>query len=351
MGCGRIGRELLDQIESLPLRERSVLRIVAVIDTTGFIFQSRGFSANRLKAIVLAKKRGGSLKEISGAHIGTPLDAVRHLASYALTRPVLVDVSSGDTREPLLSAIANGIDLVIANKIPLALDNASARAILRDARTNGRQVLHEATVGAGLPIIDTAEKLIASGDRILSILACPSGTMGYLFSELGRGRKFSDALRGAMKLGYTEPDPREDLSGCDVARKAIILGRMLGYQGELANVAVESLVPSALREVSLKDFLSQLRTLDDAWTQRVEVATAKGDVLRYCASVTRASVRVGLLSVPQSSSLGSLSGTDNQFVFTTTRYRENSLVISGPGAGPAVTAAGVLNDLLRVVAS
>ena len=97
--------------------------------------------------------------------------------------------------------------------------------------------------------------------------------------------------------------------------------------------------------------MSQLRTLDDAWTQRVEVATAKGDVLRYCASVTRASVRVGLLSVPQSSSLGSLSGTDNQFVFTTTRYRENSLVISGPGAGPAVTAAGVLNDLLRVVAS
>ena len=351
MGCGRIGRELLDQIDALPLRERSVLRIVAVIDTTGFIFQSRGFSANRLKAIAAAKKRGGSLKEISGAHVGTPLDAVRHLASYALTRPVLVDVSSGDTREPLLSAIANGIDLVIANKIPLALDNASARAILRDARTNGRQVLHEATVGAGLPIIDTAEKLIASGDRILSILACPSGTMGYLFSELGRGRKFSDALRGAMKLGYTEPDPREDLSGCDVARKAIILGRMLGYQGELANVAVESLVPSALREVSLKDFMTQLRTLDDAWTQRVEVANAKGDVLRYCASVTRASVRVGLLSVPRSSSLGSLSGTDNQFVFTTTRYRENSLVISGPGAGPAVTAAGVLNDLLRVVAS
>ncbi|MDA1261619.1 MAG: aspartate kinase [Planctomycetota bacterium] len=351
LGCGRIGRELLEQIAALPLQERSVMRIVAVIDTSGFIFQSRGLSQTRLASIAASKKRGGSLKELSGSHVGSPIDAVRHLAAHALTRPVLVDVSSGDTRESLLSAIANGIDLVIANKVPLALDSASARAILRDARTNGRQILHEATVGAGLPIIDTAEKLIASGDRILSILACPSGTMGYIFSELGRGRKFSDALRGAMKLGYTEPDPREDLSGCDVARKAIILGRMLGYEGELSNIAVESLVPTALREVSLKDFIAQLRTLDDAWAARVEAANAKGDVLRYCASVTRASVRVGLLSVPRSSSLGSLSGTDNQFVFTTTRYRENSLIISGPGAGPAVTAAGVLNDLLRVVAS
>lgn len=351
LGCGRIGRELLEQIATLPLQERSVMRIVAVIDTSGFIFQSRGVSQTRLASIAASKKRGGSLKELSGSHVGSPIDAVRHLAAHALTRPVLVDVSSGDTRESLLSAIANGIDLVIANKVPLALDSASARAILRDARTNGRQILHEATVGAGLPIIDTAEKLIASGDRILSILACPSGTMGYIFSELGRGRKFSDALRGAMKLGYTEPDPREDLSGCDVARKAIILGRMLGYEGELSNIAVESLVPTALREVSLKDFIAQLRTLDDAWAARVEAANAKGDVLRYCASVTRASVRVGLLSVPRSSSLGSLGGTDNQFVFTTTRYRENSLIISGPGAGPAVTAAGVLNDLLRVVAS
>ncbi len=351
MGCGRIGRELLDQIASLPLQERSVMRIVGVIDRTGFVFQSRGLSPTRLAAITSTKKRGGALTELSGSHAGSPLEAVQYFASHALTRPVLIDVSSGDTREPLLNAVAHGMDLVIANKVPLSLDAVSARALLRDARANGRQILHEATVGAGLPIIDTAEKLIASGDRILSILACPSGTMGYLFSELGRGRKFSDALRGAMKLGYTEPDPREDLSGCDVARKAIILGRLIGYEGELANIAVESLVPIALRDVPLKDFIAQLRTLDDGWSERVNTATAKGDVLRYCATVTRASVRVGLLGVPRSSSLGSLSGTDNQFVFTTTRYRENALVISGPGAGPAVTAAGVLNDLLRVVAS
>jgi aspartokinase/homoserine dehydrogenase 1 len=173
--------------------------------------------------------------------------------------------------------------------------------------------------------------------------------MGYLFGEIGRDRPFSEALRGAMALGYTEPDPREDLSGLDVARKAIILGRLLGYEGELADVAVESLVPEAMRDVPLADFLAQLETLDAAWAQRVEEARDRGEVLRYRAHATRAAVRVGLVGVPLGSSFASLTGTDNQFVFTTARYRENPLVISGPGAGPSVTAAGVLNDLLRVV--
>jgi len=175
--------------------------------------------------------------------------------------------------------------------------------------------------------------------------------MGYLFSELGRGRKFSAALRSAMQLGYTEPDPREDLSGRDVARKGLILGRLIGYVGELTDVAIESLVPANMREISLADFVEQLESLDQAWSERVRAATSKGEVLRYCANITRASVKVGLVGVPVGSLLGSLSGTDNQFVFTTARYRDNPLVISGPGAGPAVTAAGVLNDLLRVVIS
>jgi aspartokinase/homoserine dehydrogenase 1 len=297
------------------------------------------------------KQRGGSLKTLPHAHSGAPTAAIEHIASHALTRPVLIDLSSGDTRETLLRAVAYGMDLVIANKIPLASDSASANALLHDARKRGRKVLHEATVGAGLPIIDTVEKLIASGDKVLNIVACPSGTMGYLFSELGRGRKFSAALRNAMQLGYTEPDPREDLSGRDVARKGLILGRLIGYVGELTDVVIESLVPANFRDVSLADFVEQLESLDQAWSERVRAATSKGEVMRYCANITRASVKVGLVGVPVGSLLGSLSGTDNQFVFTTTRYRDNPLVISGPGAGPAVTAAGVLNDLLRVVIS
>ena len=351
LGCGRIGQELLKHIAELPTNDRAALRIIGVLDRSGFMLEKRGFSLRMLSDISAHKQRGGSLKTLPHAHSGAPTAAIEHIASHALTRPVLIDLSSGDTRETLLRAVAHGMDLVIANKIPLASDSASANALLHDARKRGRKVLHEATVGAGLPIIDTVEKLIASGDKVLNIVACPSGTMGYLFSELGRGRKFSAALRNAMQLGYTEPDPREDLSGRDVARKGLILGRLIGYVGELTDVAIESLVPANLRDVSLADFVEQLETLDQAWSERVRAATSKGEVLRYCANITRASVKVGLVGVPVGSLLGSLSGTDNQFVFTTTRYRDNPLVISGPGAGPAVTAAGVLNDLLRVVIS
>jgi len=351
LGCGRIGQELLKHIAELPTNDRAALRIIGVLDRNGFMLEKRGFSLRALSYISAHKQRGGSLKTLPHAHSGAPTAAIEHIASHALTRPVLIDLSSGDTRETLLRAVAHGMDLVIANKIPLASDSASANALLHDARKRGRKVLHEATVGAGLPIIDTVEKLIASGDKVLNIVACPSGTMGYLFSELGRGRKFSAALRNAMQLGYTEPDPREDLSGRDVARKGLILGRLIGYVGELTDVAIESLVPANLRDVSLADFVEQLETLDQAWSERVRAATSKGEVLRYCANITRASVKVGLVGVPVGSLLGSLSGTDNQFVFTTTRYRDNPLVISGPGAGPAVTAAGVLNDLLRVVIS
>lgn len=349
LGCGRIGRELISQIAALPTNNRAALRIVAVLDRSGFHFAQRGLSTKRLAAICAAKKSGKHLGDLPGGKRGSPLESISHLAAHAITRPVVVDVSSGDTRDALLSAITHGMDLVLANKVPLASDSASAHALLRDARANGRTVLHEATVGAGLPIIDTVEKLIASGDRILSILACPSGTLGYLLSELAAGKRFSECLKRAMKLGYTEPDPREDLSGCDVARKAIILGRLLGYTGELSDIAVESLVPETMRDIPLAQFLVQASSLDEIWSARVNEARQQNKVLRYCAIVTRTSIRVGLIGAPANSSLGSLSGTDNQFVFTTARYRDNALVISGPGAGPAVTAAGVLSDLQRVV--
>jgi homoserine dehydrogenase len=172
--------------------------------------------------------------------------------------------------------------------------------------------------------------------------------MGYLFSEMGRGRTFSDAVRQAMALGYTEPDPRDDLCGLDVARKGLILGRMLGYSGEMADVSLESLVPASLRDVSTERFTELLDECDAEWAQRMDEARVRGEVLRYRARSTRGGVRVGLVSVPIGSALASLDGTDNLFVFTTARYRNRPLVVSGPGAGAEVTAAGVLGDVLRL---
>ena len=126
---------------------------------------------------------------------------------------------------------------------------SASREILQEARSRGRRVLHEATVGAGLPVIDTLQQLSASGDRVDSVDSSPSGTMGFLFSEMGRGRRFSEIVRDAMRRGYTEPDPRDDLSGRDVARKGLILARMLGYTGEMEDVSLESLVPEDRKSV------------------------------------------------------------------------------------------------------
>jgi homoserine dehydrogenase len=151
-----------------------------------------------------------------------------------------------------------------------------------------------------------------------------------------------------MDRGYTEPDPREDLSGMDVGRKALILGRLLGYPGELSRAAVESLVPKWARHTPLAEFLARLGELDNGWRRRVKAAAADGMVLRYVATVTPARIAVGLRPVPLASPLAAIKGSDNQLVFTTQRYKANPLVITGPGAGAEVTAAGVLNDILRL---
>ncbi|PYQ37292.1 MAG: hypothetical protein DMF55_01575, partial [Acidobacteria bacterium] len=211
-----------------------------------------------------------------------------------------------------------------------------------------RRLRFEATVGAGLPILDTYRKLVESGDRVVKIEGCLSGTLGFLLSEVEAGRPFSRSLRDAIGRGYTEPDPRDDLSGADVGRKALILGRLLGFRGEPKEVGVESLVPAALRKVPLPRFLERLPELDPEWTALLARARSRERRLRYVATVTRRSIRVGLVEVGPGSPFAGLRGTDNQVAFTTLRYRANPLVIQGPGAGLAVTAAGILNDVLEL---
>ncbi|MEO5818159.1 MAG: aspartate kinase [Gemmatimonadaceae bacterium] len=350
LGMGRVAQEFVTQFAEVARHKGRAMRIVGLIDRTGYIYQPRGLTSRQLAAAVVLKQQGGSLEKASLGKAGTALEAVNFMAAHALMRPVLVDVASGDTAPALASAVSHGMDLVLANKVPLAASMSGARKIMQEARASGRRVLHEATVGAGLPVIDTLQQLHASGDRVDSVDSSPSGTMGFLFSEMGRGRKFSDAVREAMSRGYTEPDPRDDLCGLDVARKGIILARMLGYTGEMADVSLESLVPVALQDVTPAEFLDALPTLDAEWEQRIADARARNEVLRYRARATRGGVKVGLVSVPVGSALASLDGTDNLFVFSTARYRNRPLVVSGPGAGVEVTAAGVLGDVLRLTA-
>jgi len=349
LGVGQIGREF---VRMLPrVRRAARPTVVALIDRSGFVFAPDGLSARQLAAYADAKEAGHSLASRPGATAATAPDAVAWIARHALARPVLVDLTADETLPALRAALSAGMDVVLANKRPLSAPLKDVRDLRALANRQNARILHETTVGAGLPVMDSYHKLVETGDTVLRIEGCTSGTLGFLLTEIGRGRAFSAALREAMAQGFTEPDPRDDLSGMDVARKALILARMLGFAGELSDVSVESLVPERLQRVSRDAFLTRLESLDAAWAERQAQATRQGRVLRYVLHATARKVTVGLRAVPLSHPLAGLRGTDNQVVFTTRRYREHPLVITGPGAGPAVTAAGVLNDVLQLAST
>jgi aspartokinase/homoserine dehydrogenase 1 len=352
LGFGKVGRELARQLgdhaTQTPNGKTAAVRVVAVIDRSGVVFDAEGISPRRLTRLIAHKEAGGALGGAPKGKHASAAEALAHVAAHALARPILVDITAGDTSTLLVAAAQHGMDLVLANKRPIA---GSANGVFAAATAAGRRVLHEATVGAGLPVIDTIRKLHESGDRVLRIDGCPSGTLGFLFAELSGGRLFSDVLRDAMARGYTEPDPRDDLSGTDVARKAVILANLVGWTGSIDDLPIESLVPDEFRDVSLDEFLARIEELDTPWAARIEEARTRGKVLRYRASVTPKSASVGIAEIDITSPFASLSGTDNQFAFTTRRYSDRPLVITGPGAGAAVTAAGVLNDVMALAAS
>ena len=346
LGFGQIGREFVRMLPRVRAKVRPT--IVALIDRSGFVFEPDGLSARRLTALAHEKSDGRPLASFEGGQAASAAEAVAYIAQHALSRPVIADVTANETLPALRAALHAGMDIVLANKRPLSASLPDVESLQALATAKGRRILYETTVGAGLPVMDSYAKLVETGDRVLRIEGCTSGTLGFLLTEIGRGRPFSDALRTAMRLGFTEPDPRDDLSGMDVARKALILARLLGFRGDLGNVNVESLVPLAMRKISRDTFLARIEQQDASWALRQEAATRAGRVLRYVLLATPRRVAVGLRAVPLSHPLAGLRGTDNQIVFTTRRYREHPLIITGPGAGPAVTAAGVMNDILQL---
>src|SRR2546421_1593575 len=243
LGFGQIGRTLAPMIAKVK-QDALTLRIVGLIDRSGLVFDAGGLSPRRLTALAAAKAKGAPLAKATGGRRAGAAEAVGVAARHAPSNPGLVGLTADGTTHTVNAALGTGMHVVLANKRPVTADKRRYDALRAAAQTHGRRLLHAATVGAGLPIIDTYQKLVDSGDRVSKIEGCPSGTLGYLFGELGRGTRFSAALRGAIAKGYPEPDPREDLSGMDVARKALILGRLLGFAGELQDIAVESLVPA-----------------------------------------------------------------------------------------------------------
>jgi len=241
--------------------------------------------------------------------------------------------------------------VITSNKRASTGSLAGFRKMMQARRRGNTHYLYETTVGAGLPVIRTLQDLIQTGDRVQSIEGIFSGTLAYLFNLYDGSRAFSELVNSALEQGYTEPDPRDDLSGMDVTRKLTILGREIGLDLELADVKVESLVPAELTDLDVPRFLAGLKDYDSQLAQRLKAAKAEGKVLRYLARIdAQGNASVGLEAIAITHPFANIALTDNIVQFKTKRYAQNPLIVRGPGAGPDVTAAGVFADLLRLTA-
>jgi bifunctional aspartokinase / homoserine dehydrogenase 1 len=345
VGRGTVGGPFLAQLEatSAALRpgRRAVSRLVGVVDRHGVHFQPGG-----LRAVDLPPR--------SSARPGPPPDLLPVLERLArLPAPVLVDCTAADGMEVAYrEAFRRGIDVVAANKKPLALRLADRDGLLAEARDRGCAWHYETTVGSSLPVLETLQALMATGDVVERIEGSLSGTLGFLCHSLMAGAPLSTAVRSARERGYTEPHPRDDLSGLDVARKALILAREAGLPLELEDVAVEPFVPAPLlAEDDPERFLSHLADHDLEVAARIARLAAAGRMLRYLAVIVpgaERAVRVGPVAVDRDHPAVPLRGAEALVAFTSRRHRDYPLLVRGAGAGGEVTAAGVLADVLRL---
>ena len=342
VGLGNIGGTLLRQIlETREVQDKRTgmpLMPIAVADVSGALIDLDGLPDETLEAAQAATADGGLLNAMEGIR---PLDEL-----HGTLRPgaILADMTATPKTVPTLRAALNAeCGVVLANKIPLAGSWKQAQLLL-----DHPNLRYECTVGAGLPVIDTLHYLLDTGDQVTTIEGCLSGTLGYLCAELERGTPYSKAVAQARELGYTEPDPRDDLSGKDVARKALILARTAGWPLEEDNLAIEPMYDDALAKLSIDEFLETAQTMDRQVARRVAQAKSAGQVLRYVARVSPTGGTVGLTAVDRDGPLGALRGPANYVALYTSRYDQLPLAISGPGAGPQVTAAGVMGDVIKL---
>jgi homoserine dehydrogenase/aspartokinase/homoserine dehydrogenase 1 len=355
VGVGLIGSAVSEQIADNQQRWSSEgldVGVCAILSrTSALVSDKAGFPAEMLREIVTRRRSGSNLAQIGNALNVTVLPAdqfdIHRVGGGAL---IVLDAAVGAATSALdVSALAAGGRVLYSNKAPLSQPLAEEDAAALWAGAVKGAVLYETTCGAGLPVISTIKSLLATGDSIIEIVGCLSGTLGAIFADIAEGRSLSAAIRAARDAGYTEPDPRDDLSGLDVARKALILARTIGRNVDLHEISVESLVPLSLAECSVEDFLQRIAEFDAPLASRQEEAAAEGKTLKYLARVpAEGPIVVGVEAVPRSTVLGALQGPENIISIRTARYDRYPLTISGPGAGAAVTAAGMISDMLEL---
>lgn len=339
VGPGLIGRALLTQLsaqrDELKRRGHVDLRVRAIASS---------------KHMVLADDA-----RLADLDSGPALDLdafARHVRAEHLPHAVIIDCTASDAvADRYADWLRQGIHVVTPNKRAASGPLARWDAIREACKVKGARYLGEATVGAGLPVIATLKDLLHTGDRVRAVEGVLSGTLSWMFNTLTPDTPFSTLLREARRLGYTEPDPREDLSGLDFARKLVVLAREMGRAVRLEDVAIEDLAPGAPFGAPLDELVAALRPVDARLRELLDSARARGEVLRYVGVIPEEGMpKVSLRALPATHPFARLQGTDNVIAFRTARYDAQPLVVQGPGAGPEVTAGGVFGDLLRLAA-
>lgn len=346
-GHGTVGGTLIDQIlssaKTIEEKKGIKLQVFAIANSTKILLNPHGVKENWKSEI---------------AENGTPYsiaDILHFAKENHLENLIAVDnTASKDFVQNYISLIDNGFDVVSSNKVANTLPYAFYKDLRVALEKNQKNYLYETNVGAGLPLIDTIKLLHLSGENITKIKGVFSGSLSFIFNHFSvENRPFSEVLQGAISNGYTEPDPREDLCGNDVARKLLILARELDLKNEFEDIHIQNLIPEPLREIPTNTFLKNLQELD-SYYEVVKQNQKEGNVLRYVGELSgdlqleKGNLEVKLISVPESSALGQLQGSDSIFEIYTESYGERPIVIQGAGAGASVTARGVFGDILRI---
>ncbi|MBO4759762.1 MAG: bifunctional aspartate kinase/homoserine dehydrogenase I [Spirochaetaceae bacterium] len=342
-GVGNIGGALMDQIRDQQkdlLAQGIDIRVMAIANIDGMIMSETSLDLRNWRDAVKDNGKPTNLDEI--------LEFVRRVKPL---NPIFVDcTASYDLPERYLDILKAGMHIATPNKRANSMSMAFYKELRATANKMRRRFLYETNVGAGLPIIDTLQNLFKSGDKLTGFYGIMSGSLSYIFGRLDEGASFSQAVLEAKEKRYTEPDPRDDLGGLDVARKALIIAREAGMELELEDIIINKVFPPEFDDSgSTEEFLKKLPQLDDYFAKKIAALSKEGKVLRMAASIENGKCSVGMMEVGPDHPLYVIKGCENAFVFHTARYTPIPMTVRGYGAGAGVTAAGVFGDILRTV--
>ncbi|MCL1077722.1 bifunctional aspartate kinase/homoserine dehydrogenase I [Parashewanella spongiae] len=343
VGCGNVGTGLLEQInkQAQMLKAQNItVRVCGIANSTKMLLNAEGIELSKWPLLLNESQQISNIPEI-----------LNWICDQQLLNPVLVDcTSSSKIAEQYVDVLEAGLHVVTPNKKANTRDLAYYQQLRQVALKQKRQFLYETTVGAGLPVIDNLKKLLCAGDKLLQFNGILSGSLSYIFGMLDEGMRLSQATSIAREKCFTEPDPRDDLSGMDVARKVLILAREVGLTLELDDVDIESVLPEGFDSSgSIDEFMENLTQVDEAFMQRISRAKANNKLLRYVGQINQGKCSVNIVEVDSSDPLYSVKGGENALAFYSQYYQPIPFVLRGYGAGTDVTAAGTFSDLLRTL--